>query len=200
MLLQEQIDKTEKPVGYWPTSLTKAEKAYDTTQRDCLAIVWSILLLRPYLEGCRLTIRTDHDSLRWILNLTGATGRLARWQLCLSEFDSDVIHRAGVIHQAADALPRLPTGGTDKTTLENERPIAYINIVQNHEDDQPSHVLEDFSSTIMHLIPDQKPLEAHTLTDFIKAQGEDAFCQQAAKQIGERGTEFSLNKHGIIIR
>lgn len=59
-------------------------------------------------------------------------------------------------------------------------------------------MLEAFSSTMMHLSSEENVLEALTLTDFIKAQGEDGFCRQAAKQIHQSGTDFSLKKDGKI--
>ena len=63
VLMQEQ-EGTLRPIGYWSRSLTPAEKNYDTTQREWLAVVWAILLLRPYLEMQKFTVRTDHDALR----------------------------------------------------------------------------------------------------------------------------------------
>lgn len=84
VLLQEHSYGTTRLVGYWSRSLNKAEKAYDTTHRECLAVVWAVLMLRYYLEGARFTIRTNHDALRWILNMADATGKLARWRLHLS--------------------------------------------------------------------------------------------------------------------
>ena len=93
VLLQLQEDNTLRPVGYWYRTLTKAEKNYSTTEKECLAIVWAVLMLRPYLEGSKFTLRTDHDSLRWIMNLSDASGRLQRWRLRLSEYEYDVVHR-----------------------------------------------------------------------------------------------------------
>lgn len=113
VLLQKQRDETVRPVGSWSRALNDTKKQYDTTHRKCLAIVWSVLVLRPYLKINRSTIRTGRDSLKWILNLSDSTGRFARWRLCLSEFEFDVVHKAGVKHQAADALSRLPATGAD---------------------------------------------------------------------------------------
>jgi RNase H-like domain found in reverse transcriptase len=75
-LLQEQSDEKHL-LGYWSRGLTSAEHNYSPTEKECLAIAWAILTLRPYLEGRRFIIRTDHHSLRWVLNLADAQGRLA---------------------------------------------------------------------------------------------------------------------------
>jgi RNase H-like domain found in reverse transcriptase len=48
-LLQKQPDGTQNPIGYWSRGLTSAENNYSTTEKECLAIVWAILHLRPYL-------------------------------------------------------------------------------------------------------------------------------------------------------
>lgn len=64
VLHQAQTDESTKPIGYWSRSLTDAERKYDTTQWEYLAIVWAVLLLHSYFEGSRFTIRTDHDSLK----------------------------------------------------------------------------------------------------------------------------------------
>jgi hypothetical protein len=87
--------------------LTSAEKNYSTTEKECIAIVCAILHLRPYLEGQKFIIRTEHDSLRWILKFSDAQGRLARWRLRLLEFDYEVQYHQGALHHGADMMSRF---------------------------------------------------------------------------------------------
>ena len=58
------------PLGFWSRTLSSTEKNYDTKNKQCLAVVWEVLSLRPYLDGTKFLIRTYHDALKWILNLT----------------------------------------------------------------------------------------------------------------------------------
>lgn len=129
VLLHQQPDETTKPIRWWSRFLTDAESKYDTTQWECLAIVWSELLLQTYLEGARFTIRTDQELLECcILNFTDITSRLARWRLRLSRFEFDVVLRAGIKHQAADALSRLHTLNEDTVPLDNDSPFLAIDV------------------------------------------------------------------------
>lgn len=84
VFLRKQEDETTKPRAYRSSSLTDSERHYDTTQRESLAIVCAVLLSRPYLKGMKLTIRMDHESLKWILNHTESTGKITGWRLPLS--------------------------------------------------------------------------------------------------------------------
>jgi RNase H-like domain found in reverse transcriptase len=93
-LLQEQPDGTQRPIGYWSRGLTSAEN-HSTTEKESLAISWAILHLRPYQK---FIIRNDHHSLRWVLSLSDAQVRLARWRLSLLEFDYEVQYHPGSLH------------------------------------------------------------------------------------------------------
>ena len=65
VLLQQQEDsKTWLPLGFSSRTMSSAEKNYDTTNKECLAVVWAVLSLRPYLEGTRFLIRKDHDAFK----------------------------------------------------------------------------------------------------------------------------------------
>lgn len=44
--LQYQPDTSKRSVGYWSLLLTKAEQPYNYSEKECLAIIWSVLLLR----------------------------------------------------------------------------------------------------------------------------------------------------------
>ena len=94
-LLQLQDNDTWRPIGYWSKSLKPAERNYCATERECYVMVWGMQQLRPYLEGVRFTVRTDHDSLRRILNLTNSIGYLARWRILLSDFDYEIDYIPG---------------------------------------------------------------------------------------------------------
>jgi RNase H-like domain found in reverse transcriptase len=119
-LFQEQVSGPKLPLGYLSRSLKPAERNYSTTERECLAVVWAIIQLRPYLEGQRFLIRTDHHSLRWVLNLSDAQGRLARWSLRLLEFDFEVEYSPGKEHHGADTMSRLQTDPQVQPPLDTE--------------------------------------------------------------------------------
>lgn len=129
----EQRNKTMKPIWYWSKSFTEAKCRHDTARRKCIANKWAILLLRPHLEKSRFTSSTNRDYLKWILNLTHSTGRLARWRVWLSQYCFDVFNRARIENQEADALSSLQTTGEDRKPLEYDRTILAIDITENQE-------------------------------------------------------------------
>lgn len=106
VLTQNYPDGTEKVVCYLSRSLTKMERKYSTTERECLAVLWAIEKLRPYIEATHFTVVTDHWSLKWLNNLREPTGRLSRWALKLQSYDFDIVHRKGAEHHLPDMLSR----------------------------------------------------------------------------------------------
>lgn len=134
MLLQEHESGDFRPTGYWNRTLNDAEKKYNTTQKECLAVVWAVLMLRPYVERTPFIAKTDHQSLRWIINLKESTGRLTCCQLCLMEFDIEIQHRSGRRHMAADTLSRLPTNQIDISDIDDDIPAYEVDEVHTMTD------------------------------------------------------------------
>jgi len=123
VLLQEQPDQSKRPVGYWSRPLNAAKWSYSTTERECLAMVWASLFLRPYFEGTRFTVHTDNAALKWMLHKDGAHGRLVRWRLWLAEFDYVVQTRPGASHHAADTISRISTPAGDEVAILDAVPV-----------------------------------------------------------------------------
>ena len=105
-----QLDNSGKEhvVAYGSRSLSKPERRYSVTRRELLAVVTFVKHFRPYLLGRRFILRTDHGSLTWLCNFREPEGQLARWLEMLQEFDFEIVHRKGRLHNNADALSRIP--------------------------------------------------------------------------------------------
>ena len=109
--LSQVQDGVEVPIAFASNSLSKAQRNYCTTKRELLAVVVYTKKFKHFLWGSDFTLRTDHSSLKWLLNFRDAEGMIGRWLAHLSEFGlehSQIQHRAGVKHINADALSRKP--------------------------------------------------------------------------------------------
>lgn len=60
------------------------------------------------------------------LPFADATEKLERWRLRLSDFEFDIVHRAGINHQAADALQHFMIRAEDQTPLNDEVVVPTI--------------------------------------------------------------------------
>ncbi|WUR04562.1 endonuclease [Vairimorpha necatrix] len=99
-----KFEMTEAATGAFTTSSCRNKLHF--TEKECLAIVWAVKKLRIYITR-EFTIRTDHQALKWLLNLKDSTGRLMRWILALQEYNYVIKHIPGTKNVMADALSRI---------------------------------------------------------------------------------------------
>uniref|UniRef100_A0A914VEK8 RNA-directed DNA polymerase n=1 Tax=Plectus sambesii TaxID=2011161 RepID=A0A914VEK8_9BILA len=84
-----------------------AEQNYGITDLEALALVHTVKKFRQLLYGYPCVAYTDHAALKSLMTNKHVSGRLARWQLLLSEFHLTITVRPGSKHQNADFLSRL---------------------------------------------------------------------------------------------
>ncbi|EZG42834.1 putative enzymatic polyprotein, partial [Gregarina niphandrodes] len=114
------------PVAYASHAFTKHEAKWPIRELEAFAIVWALRHFRQLLLGRNITIRTDHESLRWMRNCD--KGRIARWNSSLDEFDLQIIYSKGKENQISvvnwsDALGRGAVGPY-LTVRSTHRPTA----------------------------------------------------------------------------
>ena len=105
-VLTQVHEDGEHPIAYVSRVLTETERRYTVSEKECLACKFSILKFRPYVEGSKFKLITDHSSLRWLHNLKDPNGRLARWALELQQWDFTVEYRKGSLNDLPDMLSR----------------------------------------------------------------------------------------------
>ena len=71
-----------QPIAYASKQLTPAERNYSTTERDCLAMVFSVNFFSNYLIYNPVVFFVDHMAIKYLLNKAELSGRLARWVCC----------------------------------------------------------------------------------------------------------------------
>ena len=112
VLSQKGDDRFDHVIGYWSRSVPRRKAPYTSTEKECMALHHAIKHYRPYLWGKHFEVVTDHNALKWLMNLRHPTPKLQRWALDLSEFDFTITHRAGTQNSNADALSRAPLVGS----------------------------------------------------------------------------------------
>ncbi len=107
-VLSQSQNGNENVICYGSRVCSTAEKNYDVTRREVLAVVYFMKAFRQYLLGRKFLLRTDHSALQWLRRTPTPIGQQARWLSVVEEFDFEIQHRPGSRHVNADALSRRP--------------------------------------------------------------------------------------------
>ena len=105
-VLSQEIKGVERPVAYASRVKNECERRYASTKNELLGLVWAVRHFRCYLLGKKFVVRTDHQALQHLTNFKEPSAIIARWLEFLSEFEFEVVYRAGRAHANADGLSR----------------------------------------------------------------------------------------------
>jgi len=111
MLMQGGI-----PISYFSKSLKGRELSLSTYEKEFLALVTAVQKWRPYLLGQAFKVKTDQQSLKYLLEQRVGTPTQQKWLSKLIGYDFVVEFRAGKENLVADALS-IQEDTADKGTL-----------------------------------------------------------------------------------
>ncbi|XP_048129415.1 uncharacterized protein LOC125313654 [Rhodamnia argentea] len=80
-------DGKERAIYYPSKKFTTSEMNYSPIERTRVAIVWVLRRLRQYTLHYHIQLVTENDPIKYLLEKPTLVGKLAKWQVMLSEFD-----------------------------------------------------------------------------------------------------------------
>ena len=99
-----------RPVAYFSKGLSTRHQVLSVYEKEMLAILAAIKRWHAYLMGRRFQIKTDHYSLKFLLDQKANTPAQQAWIVKMMGYDYEVSFRKGSTNTVADALSRKPQG------------------------------------------------------------------------------------------
>lgn len=106
VLMQLDHSGKHRAIAYASRLLNKAEQNYDVTNRESLAVVWALRHFREIILGYPIRVQTDHYAVTEIFKGKNYTGKFARWQLTVQDFNPTISYIPGKLNTVADSLSR----------------------------------------------------------------------------------------------
>ena len=101
------LTQQNQPVAYFSEALKGSALALSTYEKEMLAIIKATKKWRPYLLGKPFTARTNHKSLKYLLEQQITTPAQTRWLPKLLGYDYKIEYKRGPENQGADSLSRV---------------------------------------------------------------------------------------------
>ncbi|GFU35741.1 retrovirus-related Pol polyprotein from transposon 17.6 [Trichonephila clavipes] len=102
------LNQERRPVVFASRTLSAAKRNYTVTQRECLAVVWTLNKFRTYLGSLPIKVIMDHAALTRLTHSKNLSNRMIRRALKLAEFNKEWKHRSGTQNAVAGVLSRNP--------------------------------------------------------------------------------------------
>ncbi|GKB06275.1 putative mitochondrial protein, partial [Tanacetum coccineum] len=99
------------PIAYWSKTLSAKHQALSTYEKEFLAVVAALDKWKGYLLDRHFKIRTDHFSLKYLLNQKLTTPFQFKWLPKLLGYDYEIVYKKGSENVVADALSRMGSSG-----------------------------------------------------------------------------------------
>ncbi|XP_058977362.1 uncharacterized protein K02A2.6-like [Musca domestica] len=116
-------------ISFASKSLSETERRYSQTEKESLALVWSVERFYYYLAGIEFELVTDHKPLETIFKPTSKPpARIERWVLRLQSFRFKIIYQAGK-YNIADSLSRL-CKIEHNTSFDQQTEISICSIIE----------------------------------------------------------------------
>ncbi|GJU51100.1 reverse transcriptase [Tanacetum coccineum] len=107
--LKAMLQQEGHPIDYLSKALSAKHQSYLTYEKEFLAVILALEKWRGYLMDKHFKIKTDHFSLKYLLDQRVTTPFQAKWLPKLSGYDYEISYKKGSHNVVTDALSRVPS-------------------------------------------------------------------------------------------
>lgn len=100
------LQQQERPIAFYSRAMVQRHKKLSAYEKELIGLAKAVRHWHAYLWGHQFVVRTDHYSLKFLLEQRITTSPQQHWISKILGFDFRVEYRAGRTNGAADALSR----------------------------------------------------------------------------------------------
>lgn len=134
-----------RPIAYYSKALGPKAAAQSIYEKEAMAILEALKRWRHYVLGGELVIKTDQQSLKYMMNQRLVEGIQHKLLLKLMEYNYTIEYKAGRENLVADALSRSPKNKEEVTELCAAIAVVVpewiLDIKRSYEEDVQAHKL-----------------------------------------------------------
>ncbi|XP_050877297.1 uncharacterized protein LOC127081051, partial [Lathyrus oleraceus] len=128
----DETGRKEHAIYYLSKRFTDCETRYSLLEKTCCALAWAARRLRQYMICHTTLLISKMDPIKYIFEKPALTGRLARWQMLLSEYDIQYVSQKAIKGSVlSDYLANQPV--EDYQSLKFDFPDEDIMVVKDCE-------------------------------------------------------------------
>ncbi|XP_050878259.1 uncharacterized protein LOC127082076, partial [Lathyrus oleraceus] len=128
----DETGRKEHAIYYLSKRFTDYESRYSLLEKTCYALAWAARRLRQYMICHTTLLISKMDPIKYIFEKPALTGRLARWQMLLSEYDIQYVSQKAIKGSVlSDYLANQPV--EDYQSLKFDFPDEDIMVVKDCE-------------------------------------------------------------------
>ena len=106
VLSQIDDDGRERPIAYHSKRFNQVQQNWSVYEQELLSIVECLKKFRPYVDGNKVTLQTDHKALIYLNKQPHLNAKQARWISFINLFNYEIKYKEGKSNKVADALSR----------------------------------------------------------------------------------------------
>ena len=128
-VLVRDKERVQHPVYYCNRALREAEERYPRMEKLILALVTAARKLRPYFQAHTIEVPTEYP-MKQVLHKPEVSGRLMKWAIELSEFDTRYKPKTDIKGQVLTdfVMEFAPIELAEPTRLEDDLPIWKLSV------------------------------------------------------------------------
>ncbi|XP_027171840.1 uncharacterized protein LOC113771462 [Coffea eugenioides] len=129
-----------RPIAYYSQVLGQNNQARSTYEKELLSLITAVHKWKHYLMGHHFIIKTDHESLKYLLDQKINTSLQQKWLVKLMGMDYEIQYKKGKENVVADALSRRGdlenTAETSVHTITAIKPQWLTMVAESYNSDE----------------------------------------------------------------